>query len=81
MQTGTIKALEIERGYGFIMPDSATGRERGRERKVDVFFHRSAVAEDGYDALTIGQRVRYERASSDPNQHRPRATTVQPVGE
>jgi cold shock CspA family protein len=79
MQAGRIKSLEPERGFGFITPDSATGRERGRGRMVDVFFHRSVVEDDGYDALRVGQRVRYERKSDDPNQHRPPASIVQPV--
>jgi cold shock CspA family protein len=79
MQSGRIKSLEPERGFGFITPDSATGRERGRGRMVDVFFHRSVVADDAYDTLHVGQRVRYERKSDDPNQHRPPASVVQPV--
>jgi cold shock CspA family protein len=79
MQSGRIKSLEPERGFGFITPDSVTGRERGRERMVDIFFHRSVVADDAYDTLYVGQRVRYERASDDSNQHRPPASVVQPV--
>jgi CspA family cold shock protein len=50
MATGTIKRLVRERGFGFILgPDGA-----------ELFFHRSALEGEGFDALTEGQTVEFE---------------------
>ena len=50
MATGTIKRLVRDRGFGFILgPDG-----------VELFFHRSALAGEGFDALAEGQAVEFD---------------------
>lgn len=62
MQSGTIKKLVSERGFGFI-----TG-EDGQE----YFFHRSGTTAD-FDGLRGGEKVTFEIERS---QKGPRATSV-----
>jgi CspA family cold shock protein len=50
MQTGTIKKLIRDRGFGFI---SATD---GRE----IFFHRSGLVDANFDDLNEGLEVEFE---------------------
>ena len=54
------------RGFGFIR--SANGG--------DVFFHRSAVADDGFDRLREGQEVTFD---SEESPRGPRASNVRPA--
>jgi cold shock protein len=71
MASGTIASLR-DRGFGFIMPDGASGRG-------DLFFHRSAVAETSFDELREGQRVSFDQ-EPDPRDHtRQRAVNVRLV--
>lgn len=53
MANGTISRL-TDRGFGFIKQEDGS----------ELFFHRSQVAGDGYDALTQGQAVTYEKGVS-----------------
>jgi cold shock protein len=53
MANGTISRL-TDRGFGFIKQEDGS----------ELFFHRSQVAGDGYDALTQGQSVTYEKGVS-----------------
>ncbi len=50
MQKGKIKKLIRERGFGFI--SSTDGR--------NIFFHRSSLDEDTFDALNEGTEVEFE---------------------
>ncbi len=50
MATGTIKRLVRERGFGLILAQDGT----------EIFFHRSALTGDGFDALAEGQAVEFE---------------------
>jgi CspA family cold shock protein len=50
MTTGTIKRLVRERGFGFILGQDGT----------ELFFHRSALQGEGFDALAEGQAVEFE---------------------
>ncbi len=50
MPNGTIKRLVRERGFGFILGQDGT----------EIFFHRSAVQGDGFDALAEGQAVEFD---------------------
>lgn len=67
MQTGRIKKLAKDRGFGFIT--GADGKE--------VFFHRSEVRGAEFDTLTEGQQVSFD-AENDPKG--PRARNVRIVG-
>ena len=56
-------------GYGFVaLPD-------GQE----IYFHRNAVIDDGFDKLEVGHEVRLEIAEGESAQG-PQASTVRPVG-
>ena len=68
MAEGTIKKLVSDRGFGFIT--QADGSE--------IFFHRSKVAGDGFDSLTEGQKVTYEKAM-DPRRNKENAEQVTPA--
>ncbi len=65
MATGTIRSLR-DRGFGFI------ARDGGGPRTDEVFFHRSAVDNDGFDRLEEGQRVSFdvEPDPRDPSRRR-----------
>jgi cold shock protein len=63
MQTGTIKKLVSDRGFGFI------SSEDGKE----YFFHRSGTDTD-FDRLQGGERVTFE---IEPSPKGPRANRVQ----
>lgn len=65
METGTIKRLVREKGFGFIVP-SVAGAE--------LFFHRSALKNIEFDDLHEGERVSYVSAASDKG---PRAENIQ----
>ena len=58
MATGTIKRLVRERGFGFVLGQDGT----------EVFFHRSALQGEGFDALAEGQAVEFdvEKAAKGP---------------
>jgi CspA family cold shock protein len=69
MATGTIKTLRGDKGFGFIRVD-------GSDDDSDVFFHRTAVASDGFDALEQGQRVSFEVQPDPRDPRRSRAENV-----
>lgn len=58
MATGTIKRLVRDRGFGFILGEDG----------AELFFHRSALQGEGFDALREGQSVEFEveQASKGP---------------
>jgi len=63
MNTGKIKKLVRDRGFGFI--SDTDGRE--------VFFHRNALVEAKFEDLTEEQSVSYDIEKSDKG---PRAVNV-----
>lgn len=65
---GKIARLFKDEGYGFIT--AADGRE--------IYFHRHAVAEDGFSALSTGDEVRFEEAEGHKG---PQATIVHAIGK
>lgn len=70
MPTGTIKKLVHDKGFGFIQ--SSDG--------VDIFFHHSSVADQGFDNLQEGQKVEYSvDAGGNPKGKGPRASAVKPL--
>lgn len=70
MATGTVKRVPNVRNYGFVLPEGTAGEE--------IFFHRSAVADDGFDELRQGQRVRFELAPDPRNANKRQAVGVTP---
>jgi CspA family cold shock protein len=69
MTSGTIKSLR-ENGFGFIVPDGATGNK-------DLFFHRSAIIGMDFDSLREGQRVSFDVEPDPRDSSRSRAVRVQ----
>ncbi|MCK4649127.1 cold shock domain-containing protein [bacterium] len=63
---GTIKKVIQQRGFGFI------AAEDGKE----IFFHSSALAEGGFDALAEGDSVEFEVEDSPKGE---RAANVKKV--
>ncbi|RPI08073.1 MAG: cold shock domain-containing protein [Zetaproteobacteria bacterium] len=55
MATGTVKKLVRERGFGFIQGSDG----------VELFFHRSALQGEGFDALAEGQAVEFDVEKGD----------------
>ena len=51
MPSGTVKWLNMQKGYGFIAPDSGG---------QDVFVHISAVQQSGLPELRDGQAVEFQ---------------------
>lgn len=72
MATGTIARLQTERGFGFIKPDGAAGRN-------DLFFHATAVMGGSFEQLREGERVSFEVEPDPRNPTRQRAVRVQPM--
>lgn len=73
MTTGTVKTIR-DQGFGFIRRDSASERN-------DLFFHKSAVADDGFERLHEGQRVSFDEEADPRDRSRQRAVNVQPLAE
>jgi cold shock CspA family protein/ribosome-associated translation inhibitor RaiA len=65
---GTIASLVPERDHGFIT--ASDGRE--------IYFHRNSVSDGKFDALEVGQEVRFSESVGDKG---PQATFVQVVGK
>ena len=63
MATGTVKKLVRDRGFGFIQGQDG----------VQLFFHRSALQGEAFDALTEGQAVEFDVENGDKG---PRATRM-----
>ncbi|MEP6695095.1 MAG: cold shock domain-containing protein [Chloroflexota bacterium] len=57
MAQGTISRL-TDRGFGFIKQEDGS----------ELFFHRSQVLGGGFDSLTQGQTVTYEKGMSQRSQ-------------
>jgi cold shock CspA family protein len=71
--TGVITGLR-EGGFGFIARDGAHDRP-------DLYFHRSAVAGDGFNALRAGQQVSFGEEPDPHDRNRERAVNVRAAGE
>ena len=55
MAKGVVKWFSNQKGYGFITPEGAEGK--------DIFVHFSAVQGDGFKTLTEGDQVEFEITS------------------
>ena len=53
MPKGTVKGFNLQKGYGFIVPDDGGD---------DAFVHISSVEQSGLTSLDEGQKVDYELA-------------------
>lgn len=73
MTTGTIKSLR-DRGFGFIAP--AGGGAAG-----ELFFHSSAVADNGFEGLREGQEVSFDQEPDPRDPSRQRAVRVAPLAD
>jgi len=73
MANGTIKTIRDDKGFGFIAPEGSTGRN-------DLFFHRSAVENNGFDMLREGQEVTFDQEPDPRDPSRQRAVRVQAAG-
>ncbi len=67
---GRIANLIAEKDYGFIAASDGT----------EVYFHRNAVAHEGFDKLSIGQEVRFA-LHPEEGEKGPQASTVVPIGK
>ena len=73
MATGIIASLR-DRGFGFITRTTKSDRN-------DLFFHRSSVADDGFDRLREGQAVSFDEEADPRDRNRQRAVNVRPAGD
>ena len=71
MSTGTVKRIPNVRNYGFVVVEDDPAEE--------VFFHRTAVVNDGFDQLRQGQRVTFEIVTDPRNATKRQAVGVKPV--
>lgn len=67
---GTVTHLAADEDYGFVTTSEG----------LEIYFHRNAVANGGFDQLAVGDEVRlaYVEGESDKG---PQATTVTPLGK
>jgi cold shock CspA family protein/ribosome-associated translation inhibitor RaiA len=65
-ETATVAKLFPWEGYGFL--ELGTGEE--------IYFHRNAVVNDGFDKLEVGTQCRYVESTGDKG---PQASTVSPI--
>ena len=67
---GRIGSLIAERDYGFINASDGT----------EVYFHRNAVANGGFEKLQVGDEVRFSLHSGE-GEKGPQASAVAPIGK
>jgi cold shock CspA family protein len=72
LPTGTVKRVPNVKNYGFIVAGSEAAQE-------EIFFHRSSVAGDQFDALEPGDRVSYDIAPDPQHRGKRRAINVRPA--
>jgi cold shock protein len=53
--SGTVAFFDVERNFGFIVPDGTSPNERDRH----LFVHGNAVSRSGLSTLAKGQRVAF----------------------
>lgn len=75
MATGTVKTILLDKGFGFISPDDASGDGS------DLFFHQSAVTEGDFQTMDRGDRVSFTDEPDPRNATRRRAVNVVTIDE
>jgi CspA family cold shock protein len=73
MATGTV-ASSRDKGFGFIAPDGAPA-------SGDIFFHRTAMADDSFERLIEGQRVSFDEEPDPRDSSRRRAVNVRSLSQ
>lgn len=69
--TGIITTI-WDKGFGFI------GRDKQRDRS-DLYFHRTAVDDDGFDGLREGQHVSFDEEADPRDRNHQHAVNVRPA--
>ena len=64
MATGTVKAFNDERGFGFITPDEEA-RDLFVYHSKELIVHCSGISDECSPSLAEGVKVCYEAVSSD----------------
>lgn len=68
-QTGTVKFFNVNKGFGFVVPDGGG---------PDIFLHITAVERAGLTTLNEGQRISFE-TEPDKKGKGPKAVNIQLV--
>lgn len=71
MATGNVKRLSNVTKYAFVVVEGGPSEE--------LFFHRSAVADDAFDQLRQGQRVTFDVVPDPRNANKRQAVDVKPA--
>jgi cold shock CspA family protein len=75
MARGTVKAVLLDRGFGFVRPN-----EPGRDgMRKDLFFHVSSLVDLEFDEQLLEQSVEYDVATRVNSDRGPRAENVRPL--
>jgi cold shock protein len=69
MPIGTVKFFNVDKGFGFIVPEGTSGN--------DAFVHISAVEKAGMSTLTQDQRLSYDLEND--NRGKTSAVNLQPA--
>ena len=72
MAIGIVKRVPNVKNYGFLVIEEDAA-------PAEVFFHRTSVADDGFDTLTPGQKVNFEIQLDPRDRTKRRAIHVTPV--
>lgn len=66
-QTGTVKWFNVEKGFGFIIPDDA---------RDDIFVHHTGIEQEGVRRLDEGQLVEFSVTNSERGLIAQKVTTL-----
>ena len=64
---GTVKSWNVNKGFGFIRPDTGTG---------DIFVHYNVIHAPGYRSLLVGTKIEYTKEPVPKQTGKFRATRV-----
>eukprot|EP00521_Asterionellopsis_glacialis_P007621 CAMPEP_0195289666 /NCGR_PEP_ID=MMETSP0707-20130614/5847_1 /TAXON_ID=33640 /ORGANISM="Asterionellopsis glacialis, Strain CCMP134" /LENGTH=171 /DNA_ID=CAMNT_0040349693 /DNA_START=61 /DNA_END=576 /DNA_ORIENTATION=+ len=69
---GTVKWFDVKKGFGFLVPDDASG---------DVFVHQTAIHAEGFRSLMDGEPVEFEVLEDDTTGRRSAQNVTGPDGQ